>query len=307
MKTIPLYTLTALVVIGMSTPVFASPLGGCPTISTPKNEVIFDKAAQAAIQQSIMKGCDPVYPQRRGGFTGEMTSEDSLQSRVKTPPNAPSLKYKDVAPVAGCDANTFGKPGGSSSGGTTTHCEKGPADPLPAIVPPDMTEPPEPTNPELNCLKRLSSTFRSPSGAQPFSQMCAYAGVKICNFTFEQSGCIGDQEGDGGPAPPDGFFTFTGPSVTLGLYEDYLRGPFYLHYGGTLTLPDGTEITVDQQRFVYVDEEDRVIRVYDNTPVTYYEYTWPPTAGDTDTVDLRAADSVIYVALCSIDDSCFPE
>lgn len=305
MKMKPLLTFAAFAAIGLSWQTAqALPPAACPAVTTPKNEVIFDKAAQATIQQSIMAGCDPAYPQRRGGFTGEMTSEDAVQSRVKTPPNAPSLKYKDVAPVAGCDANTFGKPGGSSGGGTTTHCEKGAPEPLDPIIPPDMTEPPAPTNPELNCLKRISSSFRSPPAAMPFSQMCAYAGVKICNYTFEQSGCIGDQEGDGGPAPPEGFFTFTGPSVTMGLDENYLRGPYYLHFGGTLTLPDGTEITIDQQRFVFLDEEDRTIRVYDNTPTTYYEYQFPDAS--VETVDLRAADSVIYVALCSIDDSCFP-
>ncbi|MFO1243300.1 MAG: hypothetical protein U1E36_08940 [Rickettsiales bacterium] len=300
-------SLSAMAAMGLlwSLPVVAAPAGGCPDAaylrSIQKNMIASNTRAKDAIKQNIMVGCDPVFPQRQGGLSGDLTSENTMQMRIKTPPSAPSLKYKDVAPVAGCNANTFGKPGGKSEGGTLTNCEKGSATPLPPITPPDLTDPPPYSKGEKDCLRRLATTFED-NGGSIFDQMCAYAGVKICSYTFEESGCIGDQDGDGGPAPPQGFFTYTGQFATLGIDDYYLKGPYYLHFGGTLTLPDDTIINIDEQRFVYLDVEDKTVRVYDSTPTTYYEYHFPT---DDTKVQLRGNDEVLYVALCALDDSCF--
>lgn len=277
-----------------------------------QRNLIFDKAAQEKVRQNMLAGCDPVFPPKRGGLSGESTPENTMEDRIKTPANRPSLKYQDVAKSLdpsnpNCNANLFGAPGGKSGDGTTNNCNGGSVaiPPIPPIVPPDLSDPEKPTKSELRCYARIGATFHTRENVNSlFAQLCAYAGVKICDYTFMESGCIGDQDGDGGPAPPAGFFTYTGQFAVLGLNEDYLRGPFYLHNGGTLTLPDGTTITIAPERFVWLDTEDGTIRVYDSAPITEYEYHFPPDSEEE--VELRGADTVIYVALCSLDDTCYP-
>lgn len=291
----------------------ASANAACADLSgIEQRDLIFDRTAQEQVRQNILSGCDPAWPPKQGGLSGESTPENTMEDRIKTPANRPSLKYQDVAKSVmpsnpNCNANLFGAPGGKSGDGTTNNCDGGslPIPPIPPIVPPDFTDPKKPTPPEQRCYVRIAATFHTRDNIDSFfAQLCAYAGTKICDYTFEQSGCIGDQDGEGGPAPPEGFFTYTGQFAVLGLDDDYLRGPFYLHFGGEIILPDDTRITIDPERFVWLDQEDGKIKVYDQDSTTYYEYTFPPDSDEE--VELHAADGVIFVALCSLDDSCYP-